>query len=160
MRAPLAVVASMTLLVPAYGCCTFHHCMTPEQSRQAQFSRLEQTLTEFSKKLNAYHALHGGVPSSFDAGQFFRELESAYPSGRQRKAAEELRASYSVNARPLPNGYFSVLVCDKSGRALMEDFSCLTTRVEVRRWESSTSAACEFAPKPETYCSPASANSP
>ncbi len=155
MNRGFKAVAVCLALVPLSDCCTLRHCLTPEEARQAKFSRLEQKLVEFSKAVNAYNAQQGGIAGTFSQQALFAALDAIYPSGPNRKAARDLRKDYTVKARPIAGGFYSVVVCDPvTGGKLLEDVSCKTTRVEVRLWDKEGATACDFVPDVAAYCEP------
>lgn len=154
MSAGLRVVTVVFVLGTLPGCCWFSHCLKADEARRARFGRLEEQLVEFSKKVNAYYAEHGGMPADFSETKFFETLAAVYPAaGPDRAAATKIKDTYIVRARPIPGGSYSVMLCDRtSGQKLLEDLSCRTTRVEIRSWNEGGVSACEFERDVASYC--------
>ncbi len=136
------------------GCCSFSHCLSPEQSRTARFAQLEEQVIAFSKKVNAYWADHGGMPGDFDERQFFDVLATLYPTGPDHKAVAGIKGKYRVRVHALPGESYALVLCDPASDAkILEDFSCKTTKVEIRHWDSPDPHPCEFEPDPGRFCS-------
>ncbi len=133
--------AMLVMLFVIAGCAHVAPSGT-EEDRTRELSRVEVTLSDFSKTIIAYYGRQGSkVSDGFDEKQFFAVLETDYPD--QSKVAE-IRTGFTVKARPIDGGY-SVMLCDRqTGNKLMEDFSCHLTRVELRLWDKGGSYPCEF----------------
>lgn len=134
-------LAMLVMLLVVAGCA---HMGTPttEEDRTKELSRVEVTLSDFSKTITAYYGARGSkVGDGFDEKQFFAILETDYPD--QSKVAK-IKIGFTVKARPVDGGY-SVMLCDRqTGNKLMEDFSCHLTRVELRLWDKDGNYPCAF----------------
>lgn len=153
MKPALRMGIGVVAFLPLSGCCTFRHCLTPDQEVHQRFARLEQKMAEFSKQVNAYNAQHPEIASTFDTAKFFAALDAAYPSGRNHDAVNDLRSNYMVKVRSIPGGYYSAVVCEEAnGRKLLEDLSCKPSGVEIRLWDKLGSQPCDFVPDAGPYC--------
>jgi hypothetical protein len=134
-------VAALVILLLFAGCTTV---ATPGKDKAGveKFSKVEVTLSDFSKTVVAYYERQGiGVPNDFNEQQFFGILEKNYPD---RSKVESIKGSFQVKARSVDGGY-SVMLCDRqTGGKLMEDFSCHLTRVELRLWDKDGNYPCTF----------------
>jgi len=134
--------APFFLAILLLGCSIGSLFAKADEEKVKQFSSLEITLSDMSKKVIAYYDRQGKtVPSDFDEKQLIEVLEKIYPD---MEKVEMIRDGYRIKARAVDNDY-SVVLCDQeSGKKLLEDFSCTLNKVDVRYWDKNTPTECEF----------------
>ena len=131
--------------------CTHAGVVTkPTEEQAREYSAAAITLSDFSMKIMAYYQSRGlAVPDDFDTQKFFVLLQQIYPDQSRVKPIQD---NYRVSVRCLDGGY-SVMLCDpKTGRKIMEDFSCHTSGVELRSWQSDSIAPCVYEKNWKSYC--------
>ncbi len=143
-------LAPFLLAFVLWGCSIGSFFAKADEEKIKQYSALEVTLSDMSKKITAYYGKQGKtVPPEFDENEFIGVLEKVYPD---KEKVERIKEGYRLRARAVDNDY-SVVLCDlESGNKLLEDFSCTLNKVDIRYWEKDIAAACEFEPDWKKYC--------
>jgi hypothetical protein len=142
--------ALFLIALTVWGCTTGSLFAKEDEGRITEFSSLEITLSDMSKKITAYYGKQGmTVPQDFNENEFIGVLEKIYPD---KEKVEKIKDTYRIKARAI-NGDYSVVLCDQgTGNKLMEDFSCTLNKVDIRYWDKDTATACEFEPEWQKYC--------
>jgi len=142
--------APFLIALTVWGCTTGSLFANENEGRVKEYSSLEITLSDMSKKITAYYGKQGKmVPQDFNENEFIGVLEKTYPD---KAKVEKIKDTYRIKARAI-DGDYSVVLCDPgTGNKLMEDFSCTLNKVDIRHWDKDTAAACEFEPEWQKYC--------
>jgi hypothetical protein len=133
-----------------WGCSFSSVFAKTEEDKIREYSALEITLSDMSKKIIAYYGKEGKtVPPEFDEKEFFAVLEKVYPD---KGKAENIKENYKTRAHAIDVDY-SVVLCDReTGNKLLEDFSCTLSKVDIRYWDKNMFNACEFEQEWRSYC--------
>jgi hypothetical protein len=107
-------------------------------------------LSEFSSQVIYYYrSKNQAVPQDFDAQQFMLILKQLPPDQIQQKDVDSMISKFKIEAHGIDGG-FSVMLCEKNGKKLMEDFASphgskyefALNEVEIKSWNENI--ACSF----------------
>ncbi|MBI5575980.1 MAG: hypothetical protein HY896_06400 [Deltaproteobacteria bacterium] len=142
--------APFLVFIILWGCSFSNVFAKTEEDKIREYSALEITLSDMSKKIIAYYGKDGKtVPPEFDEKEFFAVLEKVYPD---KGKVENIKENYKTRAHAIDVDY-SVVLCEReTGNKLMEDFSCTLNKVDIRYWDKTIFNACEFEQEWKSYC--------
>lgn len=144
-------VYAVALLVLAMSGCSWKEGAVEKQ--EGVYSSLDAAVIDFSGKVKGYLGQHSmKAPSDF-TDNYIEIIEQAYPSGSGKHKVKTILSTYQLRARGLGDT-FSVMLCEKDGRKLLEDFNCNRLRVEIKTWKHELDAPCEFEENWQDYCGP------
>lgn len=142
--------APFLLALVLWGCSAGSLFAREGEGRLKEYSSLEITLSDMSKKITAYYGKQGKtVPPEFDENEFIGLLAKIYPD---KEKVEKIEHNYRIRARAI-DGDYSVVLCDReTGNKLLEDFSCTLNKVDIRYWDRDVVVPCEFESDWRRYC--------
>ncbi len=129
-----------------------------EESNNAEYGPMAIRLSEFSSQVIYYYrGKKQSVPVDFDEKQFLSILRQMPVDQVNQQDVESMESKSTVKAHAVDSG-FSVMLCDKSGRKLMEDFAsphdseCRfdLNRVEIKSWNEDK--PCSFEENWRQFC--------
>lgn len=150
----ITIVVIIVLLLS--GCaCLFKK---PEVCNDEKYGPAAIRLSEFSSQVIYYYrAKKQVVPSDFDERQFVQILKQLPPDQVNQKDVDSMVSTFKIEAHTVDSG-FSVMLCEKNGKKLMEDFASPKdmrcrfelNQVEIKSWNEST--PCLFGVNWQQYC--------
>jgi hypothetical protein len=151
-KTTLAIIALLFLI----GC----HCwfIKSEACNDEKYGPVAIRLSEFSSQVIYYYrGKKQAVPQNFDAQQFVLILRQLPADQVQQKDVDSMVSTFKMEAHAIDGG-FSVMLCEKNGKKLMEDFASphgseyefALNEVEIKSWNENI--PCSFEVNWQKYC--------
>jgi len=145
----------MTLLLLASCTCLLK---TTEVCNNEKYGPTDIRLSEFSRQVvYYYHAKKQVIPTDFDEKQFVQVLRRLPSDQVDQKEVDSMIAAFEMKAHAINDG-FSVMLCDKTNKKIMEDFANYPSTecrfdlntVEIKSWNEDK--PCAFEKGWRKYC--------